>query len=133
MRTGQTVDEPEYTIGMNVTKSTNDVNDHLDPEWEMHEMQILDNKHKLMAFAESADHFVHYDNRLDWENDSDLPVELAIARRYNRKTPVVFYDGHVDMLDAEDLENEEVWFYDAAEDEDDPEEEEEEGDGGQTT
>jgi prepilin-type N-terminal cleavage/methylation domain-containing protein/prepilin-type processing-associated H-X9-DG protein len=132
LRSGQTVREPEYSIGMNVTQSTNDVRDHLDPAWEVHEMKVLDNSDRLMAFAEAADHFVKYDKRLEWENDEKLPLEFAIARRYNKRTPVVFYDGHVDMLEKEDVEEMAYWFYDGGPEEEEPgEDEEEEGDGPQ--
>jgi prepilin-type processing-associated H-X9-DG protein len=120
LRSGQTVPDPEYSIGMNITKSTNEVEDHLNPLWEMHEMRLLDNKDRLIAFAEAADYFVKYDNRLDWENDDTLPVEFAIARRYNKRTPVVYYDGHVGMLEKEDVEEEELWFYDGPQGEEDP-------------
>jgi len=73
---------------------------------------------KAMAFADSTDVWIRMDRADRWVSDQEAAKKgwfnMAIAYRNNGRAAVVFYDGHVELLDRKQVkDNWELWIPDS--------------------
>lgn len=73
---------------------------------------------KVMAFADASDMWIRMDRANNWQSDKISAqngwYNMSIAYRNNGKAAVVFFDGHVELLDRKAVvDNWELWIPDA--------------------
>jgi prepilin-type N-terminal cleavage/methylation domain-containing protein/prepilin-type processing-associated H-X9-DG protein len=68
-----------------------------------HNLNMISNPSRSMAFATATDYRVGYGSRFKWDGVDAKTTNGAIAYRHSRKALVVYFDGHVGEITESDM------------------------------
>jgi hypothetical protein len=66
-------------------------------------MERVGNPSASMAFSTATDYRVTYNSRFKWKEADSKTSDGAMSYRYGGKALVVYYDGHIEVLNQGDI------------------------------